>query len=91
MFQNLTLNSILIMIFGLALMIFGVWTAVALRGRVQGVGMVFTGLGIAILGFTNGFTDFTPLGRFLYRIAIAAFLVGVPISLYYLYLLIFRG
>jgi hypothetical protein len=78
MFQNLTLNSILIMIFGL-------------RGRVQGVGMVFTGLGIAILGFTNGFTDFTPLGRFLYRIAIAAFLVGVPISLYYLYLLIFRG
>lgn len=91
MFQNLTFNSILIMVFGLTLIIFGIWTGIIMRGRVQGVGLIFTGLGITILGFTNGFTDFTLLGRFLYRVAIVAFMFGIPISLYYLYLLISRG
>ncbi len=91
MFQNLTLNSILIICFGLILIFLGVWTGVSPGGRVPGAGLFFTGLGTAILGLTNGFTDFSPLGRFLYRIALIAFIIGIPVTVYYLYLLVSRG
>ena len=91
MFQNLTLNSILIILFGLGLIVLGIWSAVGAGARVQGTGFVFTGLGTAILGFTNGFVDLSPQGRFLFRVAIVSFLIGIPITLYYLFLFISRG
>lgn len=90
MLQNLTLNSILIIFFGLILIILGIWAGLSPGGRGQGVGLFFTGLGTVILGLTNGFTDFSPQGRFLYRIAIVAYLIGIPISVYYLYLMFSR-
>jgi hypothetical protein len=89
MFQNLTLNSILIMLFGLGIIVLGIWSGLA-GARMQGAGFVFTGLGTAILGFTNGFVDLSPQGRFLFRAAIVSFLIGIPITLYYLFLFISR-
>lgn len=91
MFQHLTLNSILIILFGVILIFLGVWSGLSFGGRGQGVGLFFIGLGTAILGFTNGFTDFSPQGRFLYRVAIISFLIGMPVSLYYLFLFISKG
>lgn len=90
MFRNLTLNSILIIIIGLGLISLAVWSALN-GGRIQGAGLFLTGLGTILLGFTNGFVDMTPQGRFLFRVGVVAFLIGIPISLYYLFLLISRG
>ena len=91
MFQNLTLNSILIMLFGLGIIVVGIWSGIGAGARIQGAGLFFTGLGTAILGFTNGFVDLSPQGRFLFRVAIVSFLIGIPISLYYLFLFISWG
>jgi hypothetical protein len=90
MFRNLTLNSILIIIIGLGLISLAVWSGLT-GGRIQGAGLFLTGLGTVFLGLTNGFVDMTPQGRFLFRVAVVAFLIGIPISLYYLFRLISRG
>lgn len=90
MFRNLTLNSILILIIGFGLIVFAVWS-VFTRARVQGAGLFFFGLGTIFLGLTNGFVDMSPQGRFLFRVGIVSFLIGIPISLYYLFLFLSRG
>ena len=90
MFRNLTLNSILIIIIGFGLIFLAVWSGLA-GARIQGAGLFFTGLGTVFLGLTNGFVDMSPQGRFLFRVAIVSFLIGIPISLYYLFLFISRG
>ena len=90
MFRNLTLNSILMIIIGFGLIFLAVWSVMK-GARIQGAGLFFTGLGTVFLGLTNGFVDMSPQGRFLFRVAIVSFLIGIPISLYYLFLFISRG
>ena len=90
MFRNLTLNSILMIIIGLGLISLAIWSVLT-GARIQGAGLFLTGLGTVFLGLTNGFVDMTPQGRFLFRVAVVAFLIGIPISLYYLFLFISRG
>jgi len=69
---------------GLAMIVFGVWLALY-GSRVHAVGFLFTGIGNILFGATNGFTDLTPIGQKLYRLALLAYVVGVPLVAYFLY------
>ncbi len=80
-----TLNSILMILIGLALMGFGVWLGLRAWGRLFAVGFLCTGIGNILFGMTNGFIDMTPIGRLLFRIALVAYIIGVPLIAYFLY------
>lgn len=82
---QITFNSVLMILIGLALMAFGGWMAMYPGGRVDGAGFFFTGIGNILFGITNGFTDMTSTGRLLYRLALVAYLIGIPLIAHYLY------
>lgn len=73
------------MIIGVSLMVFGVWLASHSGTRIDGAGFFFTGIGNILFGITNGFTDMTSTGRLLYRLALVAYLIGIPVIAYFLY------
>ncbi len=70
---------------GLAMMGFGVWLGLRPWGRVYAVGFFCTGIGNILFGMTNGFVDMTSIGRLLFRVALIAYIIGVPLIAYYLY------
>lgn len=80
-----TFNSILMILIGLGMIACGVWLALGVGQRVFAVGLFFTGIGAVLFGATNGFTDMTPIGQKLYRLALLAFALGIPLIGYYLY------
>lgn len=80
-----TLNSILMIIVGSAMIVFAIFLVFTPYTRVFAVGLLLTGFGNVLFGLTNGFTDMTPVGRLLYRIALVAYLLGVPIIGYFFY------
>lgn len=82
---QITFNSVLMMIIGVSLMVFGVWLASHSGTRIDGAGFFFTGIGNILFGITNGFTDMTSTGRLLYRLALVAYLIGIPVIAYFLY------
>ncbi len=75
----LSLNSWLVTAVGLALIIFSAYHGIFFYDRVFSVGLLAFGFGMLFLGLTEGFTDPTPRGKFLYRVAIVAFLIGIPV------------
>ena len=82
---QLTFNSILMIFIGLALLALGGWLALRPESRFFAVGFLFTAVGNILFGVTNGFTDMTHLGRKLFRFSLAAYVIGVPIIIYFLY------
>lgn len=66
-------------------MCFGVWLGMSPYSRLYAVGFFFTGIGNVIFGMTNGFVDMTPIGRLLFRIALVAYIIGIPLIAYFLY------
>jgi len=80
-----TFNSILMIIIGLALIGFSVFLVMSPWSRFFASGFFFTGIGNILFGLTNGFTDMTPLGHKLYRFALLAYIIGIPIIGYFLY------
>ena len=70
---------------GFALIGFGVWLGTQASGRFYAVGFLFTGIGNILFGMTNGFVDMTPIGRLLYRLALVAYIIGIPLIAYFLY------
>jgi len=83
MYFPLSLNSWLMMAVGLLFFFGGVYYGISHPGeRVLAFGLVACGVGFVFFGFTEGFTDPTPRGKLLYRIAIISFIVGLPIVLY---------
>lgn len=80
-----TFNSILMIFIGLALIAFGVFLALSPSRRFHAVGFMLTGVGNILFGATNGFTDMTPMGQKLYRLALLAYAGGLPLVGYFLY------
>lgn len=72
-------------LFGLALVVFSIFLIMDAGSRKYSIGFFFTGVGNILFGMTNGFTDMTPIGRLLFRIALAAYVIGIPIIGYFLY------
>jgi hypothetical protein len=83
-----TFNSIVMILIGLALIAIAVYFLLSSWGRFFSVGFFFTGIGNILFGATNGFTDMTPIGQKLYRLALLAYIVGVPLIAYFLYKII---
>ena len=82
---QITFNSVLMIFIGLSLMTFGGWLSIHPGSRVDGAGFFFTGIGNILFGITNGFTDMTSTGRLLYRLALVAYLIGIPVIAYFLF------
>lgn len=80
-----TFNSILMILIGVGLIAFGVWLAMTPYTRMFAAGFFSTGVGNILFGITNGFTDMTPTGRNLFRIALIAYFIGIPLIGYFLY------
>lgn len=70
---------------GLAMIAFGFLIAFNWANRFHAVGFWLTGIGNILFGATNGFTDMTPLGHKLYRLALLAYAGGIPLIGYFLY------
>jgi hypothetical protein len=70
---------------GLALFAFGAWLATLPGNRIFAIGFFFTAAGNILFGVTNGFTNMTPLGHKLFRLALAAYAVGIPFIAYFLF------
>lgn len=85
MLLNLTLNKVIILAIGLCLVGFGIWYIIRPGGRITGVGLFFTGIGNLLLGITDGFVDMSPLGRIFYRVAILAYIIGLPVLAFAVY------
>jgi hypothetical protein len=79
MYLPLSLNSWLVMLIGLVFLLGGIYHGLFYRDRMLSAGMVTFGVGFLFLGLTDGFSDPTPRGKLLYRIAIISFIVGIPI------------
>jgi hypothetical protein len=83
MFSNLTLNSIFWLVLGLLLFAAGGYY-VGYRWRMYpfAAGLCFLGIGSILCGITNGFTDYSPAGRLLWKIGIPTLLLGLLLSIY---------
>lgn len=80
-----TFNSILMILIGLALIIFGGFLLLNSRTRFFSIGFFFTGVGNILFGLTHGFTDMTPVGHNFYRLAILAYCIGIPIVGFFIF------
>ena len=80
-----TFNSIVMILIGLVLIGLGVMVVLSPASRIHSVGFVFTGIGNILFGITNGFTDMSPIGLKLYRLALGAYVIGVPVIAHFLY------
>jgi len=80
-----TFNSIVMVLIGLALICIGVLVVLMPASRIHSVGFIFAGIGNILFGLTNGFTDMSPVGLKLYRFALAAYVIGVPVIIHFLY------
>ena len=69
----------------------GIWLGIHSFTRVLGVGLFFTGIGNILFGLTNGFVDMSATGRLLFRIAVFAYLLGIPLLAYVLFGLLTSG
>lgn len=79
-----TFNSIVMILIGLAMIGLSVLLLLTSR-RFHAVGFLLTGIGNILFGATNGFTDMTPMGQKLYRLALLAYIGGIPLMGYFLY------
>jgi hypothetical protein len=77
MFNNLTLNSIFWLVLGIALAGYGAYVGYYWRTYPLSAGLVFLGLGGVFCGITNGFTDYSPMGRLLWKIGLPSLLLGL--------------
>jgi hypothetical protein len=82
MFSNLTLNSIFWLFLGLLLLLGGGYVGYRMRMYPLAAGLIFLGLGSIFCGITNGFTDYSPMGRILWKIGIPTLLLGLLLAGY---------
>ena len=83
--REITLNGYILLAAGLLLFCYGASLITTPYQRFYGVGFLLTGFATSILGVTNGFTDMSPLGRWLAKIAVIAYIGGIPILCFYAY------
>lgn len=82
MYIPTSLNSWLIILIGLGFFFGGLYHFIYYYDRIFSFGLVITGIGFTLFGYTDGFKDPTPRGMLLYRIGIISFMIGVPIVAY---------
>lgn len=91
MFFNLTINSAVWLLIGLASMAYGGYIGYRMRMYTYAFGLVSLGFGCICCGLTNGFTDPSPRTHLLRKFGKFGLIVGLPISLYYVYLFMYNS
>lgn len=86
--RSITLNGFILIGVGLFLLYYGVTLVLVPYERLHGAGFLLSGAASVVFGWTNGFTDMSPLGRWLAKLAVIAYIIGLPIVAFYLYDLI---
>lgn len=88
---EVNLNSVLMILIGLGCVIVGAALGLRPHYRVLGAGLFIVGFGNLLFAITNGFTDPSPTGRLLFRIAIITYLMGAPLVAYGVLVLVSSG
>ena len=83
MLRNLTLNSIFWLVLGVLLFGYGAYNAYYWRDYIFSSGLIFLGLGSISCGLTNGFADYSPMGRMLWRFGLPFLLLGLLLTGYH--------
>lgn len=82
MFRDLTLNSVFWLALGLILMGAGGYVGYYWRMYPFAAGLFFLGVGSIFCGITNGFADYSPMGRLLWKIGAPMLLLGLLLTGY---------
>lgn len=77
MLRDLTPTSYFWIFLGLLLLGYGGYNGYYLRNYPFAVGLSFLGIGSILCGVTNGFADYSPMGRLLFKIGIPILLLGL--------------
>jgi hypothetical protein len=91
MFFNLTLNSAVWLLIGLSSMAYGGYVGYRMRMFIYALGLLSLGFGCICCGLTNGFTDQSPKTRLLRKFGKFALIVGLPLTGYYFYLIMYNS
>ena len=91
MFFSLTLNSVVWLLIGLSSIVYGGYAGYRMRMYPFAFGLLCLGVGCICCGLTNGFTDPAPKTYLLRKFGKVALIIGVPITLYFTYLLMYNS
>ena len=91
MFFSLTLNSVVWLLIGLTSMVCGGFVGYSMRMYPFAFGLLSLGFGCICCGLTNGFTDPAPKTYLLRKFGKVALIIGLPIALYYTFLLTYKS
>lgn len=82
MYKDLTPTSFFWIFLGMLLIGYGGYVGYYWRTYTFAAGLVFLGLGGLFCGITNGFADYSPMGRLLWRIGLPIIFLGILITIY---------
>jgi len=82
---RLTFRGITVAAFGVVLALVGAYFALQSWTRIFGIGIFLVGTGLIALGATDGFSDYSPLGKVIYRVGVTCFGIGIPLTIYAFY------
>ena len=91
MFFNLTLNAAVWLLIGLGSIVCGGFVGYKMRMIPFAIGLASLGFGCICCGLTNGFTDPSPKTQLLRKFGKLALLIGLPVTGYYVYLLMYNS
>lgn len=77
--KQLTFTSISWLFLGLLLFVCGVYMGWRMRMYPFAAGLFFLGLGSCFCGLTNGFTDYSPTGRIMWRLGLPVLGLGLAL------------
>lgn len=90
MLRNLTFNAIMWILIGLFVLFLAYYVYKNFGSYPMTGGFASLGVGCVLCGLTNGFTDHSPAGNVMRKFGFFTLIVGLPVTLYYVYLYLLR-
>lgn len=82
MLRDLTLTSFFWIFLGFLLFGYGGYNGYYWRNYPFAMGLIFLGIGSILCGVTNGFADYSPMGRLLFKLGMPILLIGLLLTGY---------
>jgi hypothetical protein len=80
---DLTLKGGIIMFVGFVSFLMGFKDVMKPFGRIHAIGLILFGIGAIAAGATNGFADWSPLGRRLFQVGMPSLVLGLGMLVYW--------